>query len=123
MPLDLAMITLISSNYPCLEHIFMAPKVFELLKFSCIFIAGATRVEPGKCNEYLTNLLQNHMTNLEHATDIAVPYDSTTLCYYAEQRTSNYTRAFLKSHALSPCYLLSLEDSSHLFKNYLLCSV
>ena len=27
---------LISSSYPCLEHIFMVPKVFEPLKFYCI---------------------------------------------------------------------------------------
>ena len=28
-------LTLISSNYPCLEHIFIVPKVFEPLKFDC----------------------------------------------------------------------------------------
>ena len=28
--------TLIGSNYPCLELIFMVPKVFERLKFDCI---------------------------------------------------------------------------------------
>ena len=28
--------TLIGSNYPCLELIFMVPKVFEPLKFDCI---------------------------------------------------------------------------------------
>ena len=34
MPPDLAQLsTLISSNYPCLELIFMVPKVFEPLKF------------------------------------------------------------------------------------------
>ena len=34
MPPDLALrLTLISSNYPCLEHNFMVPKVSELLKF------------------------------------------------------------------------------------------
>ena len=34
---DLALwLTLISSNFPCLEHIFMVPKVFEPLKFYCI---------------------------------------------------------------------------------------
>ena len=38
MPPDLALSsTLISSNYPCLELIFMVPKVFEPLKFDCIF--------------------------------------------------------------------------------------
>ena len=38
MPPDLALSsTLIGSNYPCLELIFMVPKVFELLKFDCIF--------------------------------------------------------------------------------------
>ena len=29
--------TLTGSNYPCLELIFMVPKVFEPLKFDCIF--------------------------------------------------------------------------------------
>ena len=38
MPPDLALLsTLIGSNYPCLELIFMAPKVFEPLKFHCIW--------------------------------------------------------------------------------------
>ena len=37
MPFDFALwLTLISSNYLCLEHIFMVPKVFDPLKFSCI---------------------------------------------------------------------------------------
>ena len=37
MPPDLALLsTLIGSNYPCLELIFMVPKVFELLKFDCM---------------------------------------------------------------------------------------
>ena len=36
MPPDLTLLpTLIGSNYPCLELIFMAPKVFEPLKFDC----------------------------------------------------------------------------------------
>ena len=36
MPPDLALSsTLIGSNYPCLELIFMVPKVFEPLKFNC----------------------------------------------------------------------------------------
>ena len=29
-------IILISSNYPCLEHLLIVPKVFELLRFNCI---------------------------------------------------------------------------------------
>ena len=34
---DLALLsTLICSNYPCLELIFLVPKVFEPLKFDCI---------------------------------------------------------------------------------------
>ena len=34
---DLALrLALISSNYPCLKHIFMVPKVFEPLQFYCI---------------------------------------------------------------------------------------
>ena len=37
MPPDLALwLTLISSNYPCIEHNLMAQKVFEPLKFYCI---------------------------------------------------------------------------------------
>ena len=37
MPPDLALLsTLIGSNYPCLELIFMVPKVFKPLKFDCI---------------------------------------------------------------------------------------
>ena len=36
MPSDLALFSnLIGSNYPCLELIFMVPKVFEPLKFYC----------------------------------------------------------------------------------------
>ena len=39
MPTDFALwLTLISSNYPCLELIFMVPKVFEPLNFDCINI-------------------------------------------------------------------------------------
>ena len=41
MPPDLALcLTLISSKYPCLEHIFMVPKVFEPLKFHCMVRVG-----------------------------------------------------------------------------------
>ena len=37
MSSDLALLsTLIGSNYPCLELIFMVPKVFKPLKFDCI---------------------------------------------------------------------------------------
>ena len=38
------MINTISSSYPCLEYIFMVPKVFEPLKFYCISnLSGSTR--------------------------------------------------------------------------------
>ena len=37
-PVNTLWLTLISLNYPCLEHIFMVPKVFETLKFYCISI-------------------------------------------------------------------------------------
>ena len=37
MPPDLTLLsTLIGLNYPCLQLIFMVPKVFEPLKFDCI---------------------------------------------------------------------------------------
>ena len=36
MPPDLALLsTLTGSNYPCLELVFIVPKVFEPLKFDC----------------------------------------------------------------------------------------
>ena len=39
MPPDLAFsLTIIGSNYPCLELIFMVPEVFEPLKFDCILL-------------------------------------------------------------------------------------
>ena len=39
LPPDPALgLTLINSNYPCLEHIFMVPKVFEPLKFYCTYM-------------------------------------------------------------------------------------
>ena len=48
MPPDMALLsTLIGSNYPCLEQIFMVPKVFEPLKFDCIW--------NGKFSEWKSN--------------------------------------------------------------------
>ena len=39
MPHDLVLKSIhIASNYPCLELIFMVTKVFEPLKFDCIWI-------------------------------------------------------------------------------------
>ena len=41
LPPDLELwLTLIRSNYPCLEHNFIVPKVFEPLKFYCNFQTG-----------------------------------------------------------------------------------
>ena len=41
VPPDLALfLTLIDSNYPCLELIFMGPKVFEPLKFDCMSLSS-----------------------------------------------------------------------------------
>ena len=45
MPLDMVLLsTLIGSNYPCLELIFMVPKVLEPLKCDCIFIQNKNEV-------------------------------------------------------------------------------
>ena len=47
---DLALyLTFISANYPCLEHIFMVPKVLKPLKFgyirfSCSSIVSSFRI-------------------------------------------------------------------------------
>ena len=44
VPPDLVLLsTLTSSNSPCLEHIFMVPKVFDPFKFYCVFIKDATQ--------------------------------------------------------------------------------
>ena len=38
MPPDLALLSTLSGlNYPCLELIFMVPKVFEPLQFDCMW--------------------------------------------------------------------------------------
>ena len=50
-PPNLALkLTLISSNYPCLEHIFMVPKVFEPMRFYCNILSAAKRT---RTKEYL----------------------------------------------------------------------
>ena len=46
MPTDLSLL-LTGSNYPCLELIFMVPKVFEPLKFDCILCFPLTRTTLG----------------------------------------------------------------------------
>ena len=54
MPPDLALwSTLISSNYPCLDHIFMVPKMFEPLKFYCNYEFWSRRISRiEKCTKY-----------------------------------------------------------------------
>ena len=50
MPPDLALcLTLISSNYPCLEHLFMVPKVFEPLKLNCSLIESMINLNRSSC--------------------------------------------------------------------------
>ena len=50
---DLALLsTLIGSNYPCLELIFMVPKVFEPLKFDCIVLT----MLPGRVEQSVGHL-------------------------------------------------------------------
>ena len=52
MPPDLALLlTLIGSNYPCLELLFMVPKVFEPLKFDCT--CKCHTVKPTRSINYL----------------------------------------------------------------------
>ena len=40
---------LISSNYPCLEHIFMVPKVFKPVKFYSIYSIGVSGLSASYC--------------------------------------------------------------------------
>ena len=69
MPPDLALwITLISSNYPCLEHIFMVPKGFEPLKNDCIYILGVFTEKPCVDNKSLErNVVYLPIFTLSHA--------------------------------------------------------
>ena len=63
MPTDLALSsTLIGSNYPCLELIFMVPKVFEPLKFDCMKILACTVPEKTVPRMYLKKT-ENQLNN------------------------------------------------------------
>ena len=68
MPSDLALkLTLISSNYPCLEHIFMVPKVFEPLKFYCITLPESVSIGPKAENEDTWSLFVGTQADLSFA--------------------------------------------------------
>ena len=58
---DLALLsTLISSNYPCLELIFMVPKVFEPLKFDCTLVGVANILNGcGDCTETVADTVHH----------------------------------------------------------------
>ena len=59
IPSDLALLSiLIGSNYPCLELIFMVPKVFEPLKFDCTSTVMTTTAEAAAA----TSLIHNNNT-------------------------------------------------------------
>ena len=45
--------TVISSNYPCLEHFFMVPKVFEPMKFYCVVILKIRHVNRSNNNNII----------------------------------------------------------------------
>ena len=52
--------TLTSSNYPCLELMFMVPKVFKPLKFSCISHPGLSACLNYSLLEVLYKNVQSH---------------------------------------------------------------
>ena len=54
-PLPGSIINLNGSNYPCLEQIFIVPKVFEPLKFDCTY--NAPDRQNKCCNQPLAQLL------------------------------------------------------------------
>ena len=64
--------TLISSNYPCLEHIFTVPKVFEPLKFYCIIASVNSLNIQGICKETLVICIDIHVTSASCETYSAV---------------------------------------------------
>ena len=76
MPPDLALwLTLISSNYPCLELIFMVPKVFEPLKFDCI-MAGV-----GMFNYAVDKIIKPKQTSYKEQSALGPKYFA-VLCVF-----------------------------------------
>ena len=64
IPPDLALLSiLIGSNYPCLELVFMVPKVFEPLKFDCIFFFNLSMYLCG--SNSFTACMQEERSHLE----------------------------------------------------------
>ena len=62
MPPDLALLsTLIGSNYPCLKHIVMVPKVFEPLQFYCSSCKNFLYITA--CSSYLLSLFTVSLPN------------------------------------------------------------
>ena len=65
MPPVLALLsTLTGSNYPCLELIFMVPKVFEPLKFDCILF-GQTFLTYGTEFVLFSAVLENSVLPMD----------------------------------------------------------
>ena len=70
MPPDLALLSiLIGSNYPCLELIFMVPKVFQPLKFDCSYIEVNMNFVLEFCEYPLHNVCNICANKLTSATD------------------------------------------------------
>ena len=65
MPPHLALLSILTGlNYPCLELIFMVPKVFEPLKFDCTFISpspDSRRAVVSYWQKYVHEVLVNHL--------------------------------------------------------------
>ena len=97
-------LTLTSSNYPCLEHIFIVPKVFESLKFEC---------KTTSClNLYFPSRIWQHD---QHSPNRAAPISDTALQSFSLQlekqseTRSNSVSQFLADN-LPPQVLL--DDSA-----------
>ena len=55
-------LTLTDSNYPCLELIFMVPKVFKPLKFDCTYKTEFLICEKKVCNKQIINTASDQVT-------------------------------------------------------------
>ena len=79
MPPDPALLsTLTSSNYPCLELIFMVPKVFEPFKFDCTCV-NETILSRDRLRDLYRRFLRNtnitvfsSFQQIQHATGISL---------------------------------------------------
>ena len=106
MPSDLALSsTLIGSNYPCLELIFMVPKVFEPLKFDCIkFFPPPLQLRGNKFCDSLVASLDN----------VALPKESPLFSPLStKKQTTEFTSSKFQNMSHPSYIILRMQRLKH----------